>query len=319
MGYPLLRIGTRGSPMALAQTHRVRRALSIANPDLQEADAIEIVVIQTTADRVQDRRLAEIGGKGLFTKEIEEALIAGSIDMAVHSMKDVPTWLPEGLEIACVLERDDPRDALISTRAQSFAELPSGAVVGTASLRRQAQILHRWPGLRVVPFRGNANTRLRKLADGVVDATLLALSGLERIGRTDAIAMVLAVEEMLPAVAQGALGVETRRADERAQAWLEPLNHHPTNVCISAERSLLAALDGSCRTPIAGLAMLPTSDALHLQGLIANPDGSAIHEGRRCGLPSDAIAMGKDLGQELRKRAGQGLFEGEVGYPRMNE
>lgn len=306
--------------MAVAQTRRVEDALRGANPDLRETDAIEIVVIQTTADRVQDRTLAEIGGKGLFTKEIEEALLAGSIDMAVHSMKDVPTWLPDGLEIACLLERDDPRDAFISTRARSFAELPNGSVVGTASLRRQAQILHRWPELKVVPFRGNANTRLRKLAEGVVDATLLALSGLERIDRTDAIAMILPVEEMLPAVAQGALGVEIRSADKRARTWLEPLNHRPTELCISAERSLLAALDGSCQTPIAGLATLPTAveagDTLTLQALVASPDGRAIFEGNRSGSPSDAVAMGADLGQELRRRAGPGIFQGEVGYPR---
>lgn len=318
MGSPLLRIGTRGSPMALAQTHRVRDALRIANPDLRQNDAIDIVVIQTTADRAQDRTLAEIGGKGLFTKEIEEALLAGSIDMAVHSMKDVPTWLPQGLEIACLLERDDPRDALISTRATSFAELPAGSVVGTASLRRQAQILHKWSHLRVVPFRGNANTRLRKLEAGTVDATLLALSGLERIGRTDAIAAVLPVEEMLPAVAQGTLGVEIRSANDLARALLAPLSHRPTEVCIAAERSLLAALDGSCRTPIAGLGTLSADKTLTLRGLIASSDGRTLWESCRSGPPSDATRLGADLGQELRRRAGPGLFVGEPGYPRSS-
>src|SRR6516165_8035202 len=209
-----LRIGTRGSPMALRQTALVRDRLLMAHPDLAAAGAVEIVTIRTTGDRVQDRRLAEIGGKGLFTKEIEEALFAGRIDLAVHSLKDVETWLPDGLEIACVLPRDDPRDAFVSIEAASLAVLPQGAVIGTASLRRQAQLLRRRPDLRVVPIRGNVNTRLRKLDSGEVDAMVLALCGLERLGMAGHATGILSPDVMLPAVGQGGLAIERRGGDE---------------------------------------------------------------------------------------------------------
>jgi hydroxymethylbilane synthase len=302
-----LRIGTRGSPMALAQAGIVRDRLAAAHPELAAPGALEVVVIRTTGDAVQDRTLAAIGGKGLFTKEIEEALLARTIDLAVHSMKDVATWLPPGLEIACLLPRDDPRDAFLSPRAPTLAALSAGSVVGTASLRRQAQVLQRRPDLRVVPLRGNAGTRMRKLAAGECDATLLALAGLQRLGETQAIASVLSTAEMLPAVAQGAIGVECRADDQRVRDALVPLHHEPTATCIAAERALLAALDGSCKTPIAALATL-TGTIVSLDALVIRPDGTASHRTARRGSTVDAARLGVDAGAELKRLAGPGFF-----------
>ena len=304
----LIRIGTRGSPMALAQTHLVRDRLAAAHPDLAAPDAIEVRVIQTTGDKVQDRTLAAIGGKGLFTKEIEEALQDRSIDMAVHSMKDVQTWLPDGLDIVCLLPRDDPRDGFISQKAKSLAALPAGSVIGTASLRRQAQILARRPDLKVVPFRGNANTRLRKLGEGQVDATLLAVCGLQRLGMPEIVTAALSVEEMLPAVAQGAIGVECRADDEAMRARLAPLHDRRTEICVAAERALLRVLDGSCRTPIAALAEF-AGDRLNLTGLVIKPDGTVRYDTTRAGSASDAEAMGADAGGELKRRAGPSFLD----------
>jgi hydroxymethylbilane synthase len=298
-----LRIGSRGSPMALRQTAVVRDRLAACHPDLAADDAIEIVTIRTTGDRVQDRRLAEIGGKGLFAKEIDEALIRGRIDLAVHSLKDLETWLPARVEIACILPRDDPRDAFVSPRAASLADLPEGAVVGTASLRRQAQLLRRRPDLRIVPFRGSANTRIRKLEAGEVDATLLALCGLERIGLAHLAREILPREIMLPAVGQGALAVECRAGDEAARHLLAPLHDPRSAACSDAERAMLGVLDGSCRTPIAGLAELD-GDRLTIEGLLLTPDGSAEIRSRRSGAMADAAAIGAELGEELRRRAG---------------
>jgi hydroxymethylbilane synthase len=295
-----VRIGTRGSPLALAQAHQTRARLAAAHAALAAPDAIEIVVIKTTGDRIQDRTLMEAGGKGLFTKEIEEALAAGTIDLAVHSMKDVPTWLPDGMEIRCLLPREDPRDAFFSTVAKHLDDLPEGAVVGTASLRRQAQVLSRRPDLKVVPIRGNVETRLRKLADGDVDATLLALAGLKRLDMTDRITSILEPDVMLPAVAQGAIGIETRSDDEVTNALLEPLNCATTMVRVSAERALLAALDGSCRTPIAALAVLDAAGALSLEAMVADPAGSRVLTTTRSGSAADAVAMGRDAGEELK-------------------
>ena len=301
-----LRIGTRGSPMALRQTALVRDRLAAAHPDLTVAGAVEVVTIRTTGDQVQDRRLAEIGGKGLFTKEIEEALFAGRIDLAVHSLKDVETWLPDGLEIACVLPRDDPRDAFVSTQAPSFDALPKGSRIGTASLRRQAQLLRRRPDLTVVPIRGNVNTRVKKLEAGEVDALVLALCGLERLGIAGQATEVLSREIMLPAVGQGALAVECRAADEGLRRLLEPLHDPGSAACVKAERAMLAALDGSCRTPIAGLAELD-GDRLMLEGLLLKPDGSAEIRDRCVGAIGEAESLGIELGGELRRRAGPGF------------
>jgi hydroxymethylbilane synthase len=255
---------------------------------------------------VQDRLLAEIGGKGLFAKEIEEALLAGRIDLAVHSLKDLETWLPDGLAIACVLPRDDPRDAFLSSKAGSLAALPQGARIGTASLRRQAQLLRKRPDLTVVPIRGNVNTRMRKLDAGEVDALVVALCGLERLGMATQVTEILTCDLMLPAVGQGALAIECRAADERLRRLFEPLHDPISAACVCAERAMLAALDGSCRTPIAGLAE-PGGDGLTIEGLLLKPDGSSEIRGRREGAIDDAEALGAKLGSELRQRAGPGF------------
>jgi len=297
-----LPIGTRGSLMALRQAALVRDRLIAAYPDL----AAEIVTIRTTGDRVQDRRLAEIGGKGLFTKEIEEALFAGRVDLAVHSLKDVETWIPEGLEIACVLPRDDPRDVFLSATVPNLAALPKGARVGTSSLRRQAQLLRRRPDLEVVPMRGNVDTRLRKLAAGEVDATVVALCGLQRLGETEHATEILPREIMLPAVGQGALAIECRADESWLRSLLEPLHDQGSAACVTAERAMLAALDGSCRTPIAGLAEI-VGDRLILEGLLLRPDGSAEIRAKTSGDPTQAEMLGAELGRDLRGRAGSGF------------
>ena len=296
-----VRIGTRGSPLALAQAEMVKKALIGAHPDQPQP---EIVVIKTTGDRIQDRPLSEIGGKGLFTKEIEDALLDGGIDVAVHSMKDVPTHLPDDLEIACLLEREDARDVLILRDGKSLADLPQGAVIGSASLRRQAQILSLRPDLKVVNLRGNVGTRLGKLAAGDVDATLLALAGLKRLGRAEVATCILAVDEMLPAVAQGAIGLEIRAADRRMRELLQPFHHKPTEIAVTAERACLAELEGSCRTPIAAHAVIGADGLLHLTSLIAKPDGSATHRDERKGPASEAVALGRAAGARLKSLAG---------------
>ncbi len=317
---PRLRLGTRGSPLALAQAREVRARLAAAHAELEPEAAVEIVVITTTGDTVQDRTLAEIGGKGLFTKEIEEALLEGRIDAAVHSMKDVPTWLPEGLAIAAVLPREDPRDALFSARGDSLAALPAGAVVGTASLRRQAQVLLARPDVKVVPFRGNVQTRLRKLAEGEVDATLLAVAGLKRLGLAERITTVLEPEVMLPAVAQGAIGVETRADDADTHGFLEALNDRISALRVAAERACLEVLDGSCRTPIAAFAEIAGAETgedsgeMRLRALVCLPDGSAAHRTERRGTIADAVALGRDAGAELRAAAGPAFFAALAGW-----
>ncbi len=300
-----LRIGTRGSPLALAQAAIVRDALAAAHPDLPRG---EIVVIRTTGDRVQDRKLDEIGGKGLFTKEIEEALLSGSIDLAVHSMKDMPTFLPEGLIIDCLLKRADPRDALFARDCASIAELPKGATVGTSSLRRQAQLLALRPDLKVTTLRGNVDTRLAKLAAGAADATLLALAGLHRLGMPRQPSAILSPEEMLPAVAQGAIGVETRADDAPTRELLRPLNDGPTELAVMAERACLAVLDGSCHTPIAALAEPMAEGRWRLRSLIALPDGSAVQRDDRSApvaTVAEAIVLGRAAGKALRLHAGR--------------
>ena len=305
----VLRLGTRGSPLALAQAAEVRARLAAAHPTLAAPDAIVIVPIRTTGDRVTQGSLAEIGGKGLFTKEIEEALRAGTIDLAVHSLKDMETALPPGLVIAAVLPREDPRDALIAARGcTGIVALRQGAVIGTASIRRKAQLLHARPDLRIVPLRGNIGTRLQKLAAGEVEATVLAVAGLKRIGRIDCIACNLAPEEMLPAVGQGVIAVEARADDARTRALLTEIGDPATAACATAERAMLAALDGSCRTPIAGFARFE-GGTLVLDAMVIRPDGGALHRARREGTAGDANALGADAGAELKVRAGAGFFE----------
>ena len=304
-----LRIGTRGSPLALAQTAIVARHLKAAHAALAAVAALDVVVIKTTGDRVLDRPLADVGGKGLFSKEIDEAMLAGRLDIAVHSVKDMETWLAGGIVLAAVIEREDPRDVLVSTKATSLAGLPRGGVVATASLRRQAQILHRRPDLRVQALRGNVETRLRKLKEGAADATLLALAGLRRLGLEREATAILEADEILPAVGQGAIGVTCNAGDARARALLAAIDHAPSKARVAAERAMLAALDGSCRTPIAGLAETDGNGGLTLKGLVARPDGSKLIETSRAGSEADAEKIGRDAGDELKRRAGPGFFD----------
>lgn len=305
------RIGTRGSPLARVQTELARARLLAAHPALGESGALSVEVIRTTGDKISDRPLADVGGKGLFTKEIDEALLDGRIDLAVHSMKDLPTWLPEGIMIGCCLERADPRDAWIGRDARRLADLAPGAVVGTASLRRAAQLLHRRPDITVAPLRGNVGTRLEKVSAGEVDGTLLALAGLRRLGREGAATAILEPDEMLPAVAQGAIGIARRADDETVQALLAPIADPAAAAEVTAERALLARLDGSCHTPIAGLARLDRgAGTLSLTGLVALPDGSRLVVRRGRGPAGDADALGADLGERLLAAAGPGFLRG---------
>jgi len=298
---PRLRIGTRGSPLALAQANEVRTRLAAAHgPGAFET---ELRVIQTAGDRIQDRPLAEAGGKGLFTKEIEERLLAGEIDLAVHSMKDVATRLPPGLAIVCLLEREDVRDALVSPSAASIAALPARARVATSALRRRAQLKRLRPDLQIAPMRGNVDTRLRKLAAGEADATLLAVAGLKRLGLEARITAPLPVDQILPAIAQGAIGIEARVDDAAVAHWLAPLNHQPTALCIAAERAFLGGLDGSCRTPIAGLAELEDG-RLRFRGMLLAPDGERCLTVERGGSPQEAIRIAEDAAAELLANAG---------------
>lgn len=297
-----LRIGTRGSPMALYQAGLVRDRLRAAHPGLAAADAVELVPIRTTGDRVQTRLLAEIGGKGLFTKEIEAALLERRIDLAVHSLKDMETVLLAGLEIGAVLARDDPRDALVS-RSGGLADLPQRARIGTASLRRRAQLLRLRGDLDVLPVRGNVGTRLAKLAAGEFDALVLALCGLERLGKAGLASEILAPEAMLPAVGQGVLAIECRAGDPALRPLLAPLHDPASAACAAAERAMLAALDGSCKTPIAGLATI-AGERLSLDALLLSPDGGAERRGRTAGAIGDAVSLGRELGARLRRDAG---------------
>jgi hydroxymethylbilane synthase len=300
-----LKIGTRGSPLALWQAHEVRRCLMAAF-DLPEA-AFEVVVIKVTGDQIQDRALKEIGGKGLFTREIEEALLDGGVDIAVHSMKDMPTVQPEGLVLDCYLPREDVRDAFVSPHVARLADLPEGATVGSSSLRRRAQLALRRPDLTLVEFRGNVQTRMRKLEEGVAVATFLAMAGLNRLGMAQVARSAIEVDEMLPAVAQGAIGVERRVADDRVAGLLAAIHDGPTGVRLAAERAYLRVLDGSCETPIAGLAVLEGSD-LWLRGEILRPDGSeAIADALR-GPASDAAALGEDLARRMLGQAPKDFF-----------
>ena len=305
-----LKIGTRGSLLALWQAHEARRCLMEAF-GLPEA-AFEIVVIKVTGDQIQDKALREIGGKGLFTREIEEALLdgdgeGGGIDIAVHSMKDMPTLQPEGLVLDCYLRRADVRDAFVSPHYGSIAELPQGATVGSSSLRRRAQLALRRPDLRLVEFRGNVQTRMRKLEERVADATFLAMAGLTRLGMVEVARSAIAPEEMLPAVAQGAIGIERRLADARVAGMLAAIHDGETGLRLAAERSFLATLDGSCETPIAGLAVIEGTE-LWLRGEILRPDGSASVTGERRGPVARGAEIGRALAEELLGQAGPGFF-----------
>ncbi|MEO8244654.1 MAG: hydroxymethylbilane synthase, partial [bacterium] len=288
---------------ALAQAHETRDRLAAAFA--LPLAAFEVVVIRVTGDVVQDRALKDIGGKGLFTREIEEALAAGGIDIAVHSMKDMPVLQPEGLVIDCYLPREDVRDAFVSLQGGGLMGLPVGAVVGSSSLRRRAQVLVRRPDVQLVEFRGNVQTRMRKLGEGVAAATFLAMAGLNRLGMQVGQAPV-APEEMLPAVAQGAIGVERRTPDDRVAEMLAAIHHTETGLQLAAERAFLTRLDGSCQTPIAGLAL--PDGGLWLRGEILKPDGSAVVAGALRGAAGDGAALGRALADELLGRAGPGFF-----------
>ena len=301
-----LRIGTRGSPLALAQAHETRARLMAAF-DLP-ITAFEVVAVATTGDRVQDRPLKELGGKGLFTREIEDMLLDGALDIAVHSMKDMPVDQPPGLHLDCYLPREDVRDAFVSPGAASLADLAPGQVVGTSSLRRRAQLLNRRPDLRVVEFRGNVQTRLRKLSEGIADCTFLAMAGLNRLGMAQVARSAIAPSAMLPAVAQGAIGIERRQDDARAEAMLAAIHDVPTGLRLAAERAYLSALDGSCETPIAGLAVIQ-GDTLWLRGEILRPDGSECLADEGRALLSDGAALGEDLARRLLARAPRGFFD----------
>lgn len=301
-----LKIGTRGSPLAMAQAHEVRHRLMDAFklPD----EAFEIVVISTAGDRVQDRPLKELGGKGLFTREIENELLYGGIDLAVHSMKDMPVLHPGGLTLDSYLPREDVRDAFVSLEFSKLSDLPMGAVVGTSSLRRRSQLLCRRPDLDVVEFRGNVQTRLRKLEEGVAVATFLAMAGLNRLHMANTPHAPIEAEEMLPAVAQGAIGIERRADDHRAAALLEAIHDKATEQRLTAERAFLKALDGSCQTPIAGLAELD-GGSLRLRGEILRTDGSEAHDDDQSGAVEDGAEIGRVMAQGLLARAGDGFFD----------
>ena len=306
-----LKIGTRGSPLALAQAYETRQRPGQAF-GLPET-AFEIVVIKTTGDDAaliaKDKPLKELGGKGLFTKEIEEQLASGGIDIAVHSMKDMPVEQPEGLLLDCYLPREDVRDAFVSPALGGIAELPEGAVVGSSSLRRRAQLKAVRPDLNVVEFRGNVQTRLKKLEDGVAQATFLAMAGLTRLGMLGQVpAVAIAPEEMLPAVAQGAIGIERRASDTRVAAMLEAIHDRATGRRLAAERAFLAALDGSCETPIAGLAELD-GGMLRLRGEILRPDGSERLGDDVTGVIEDGAEMGREMAAKLLAQAGPGFFD----------
>ena len=301
----LLRIGTRRSPLALAQSREV--VLRLAEAHGWDDHAVETVPIRTKGDAIVDQPLADFGGKGLFTLEIEEALKDGRIDLAVHSAKDMPTLLPPGLAIVATPSREDVRDAFLSPVAQTIQELPEGAVLGTSSLRRKALALMLRPDLKVVEFRGNVATRLRKLGEGLADATLLAAAGLNRLGLAQEATSLLETDSLMPAVGQGAIAIEARADNDRTRELLAPINHPATLAAIMAERAFLAALDGSCRTPIGGLAETD-GDRIDFRGIIVTQDGKQSHRVERAGAVSDAEAMGRDAGDELARRGGPDFF-----------
>jgi hydroxymethylbilane synthase len=305
---PTLRIGSRGSPLALVQAREVQTRLARAC-GFAPAE-IEIKIIRTTGDAIQDRPLAQAGGKGLFTKEIEEALLAGTIDIAVHSSKDMPTVLPPGLVLSAFLPREDPRDALVSRNGKTLRDLPARAVAGTASLRRQALLKRLRSDLNIVTLRGNVETRLRKVEAGEVDATVLAVAGLKRLGLAAAATAIFDVEEFPPAVGQGAIAIQTRANDEKTRELVSSIGEADTATALAAERAFLAMLDGSCRTPIAGHAQVD-AETIRFRGMIAKIDGSEAWDVSREGPRVDAEKLGADAGRELKARAGAGFFGGE--------
>lgn len=304
MSTELIRIATRKSPLALWQAEHVRARLLALHPGLQ----VELLKMSTQGDRILDSPLAKIGGKGLFVKELEQGMLEGRADLAVHSMKDVPSELPAGLCIGAILEREDPRDAFVSSRYASVDDLPEGARVGTSSLRRQCQLRARRPDLQILDLRGNVGTRLGKLDGGDYDAIVLACAGLKRLGLSERISRELAPEEMLPAIAQGVIGIECRVDDERINRLITPLNHQETRYRTQAERAMNAALAGGCQAPVAGYSLL-SEGVIELRGLVGRPDGSAIIRGDIRGSSQHAEALGKQLADELLSRGARTILD----------
>jgi hydroxymethylbilane synthase len=296
MKSPFIKLGTRGSPLALAQAHAVKRQLAERHnlPD----EAIEIIIIKTTGDQIQDRALAEAGGKGLFTKELDQALIDGKIDCAVHSSKDLPTFIPAAIDITAFPQREDPRDAFISTKARTLMDLPHGATLGSASLRRQSMALRLRPDLNIVLLRGNVETRLRKVETGEIDATLLALAGLNRLGLTQHVTSILDLHDFIPAVGQGAVAITSRRDDDDMRSALAQINHAPTAYAVTAERAFLTVLDGSCRTPIGGYAHI-SDQQLRFIGIVLSKNGSRVFQSDHIGVPEDATQIGEYAAQKI--------------------
>lgn len=309
-----IRIGTRGSPLALAQTRMVIAALAGVMKWSAEEAAIHtsIVPIKTSGDRIQDRPLADLGGKGLFAKELEEALLRNEIDCAVHSLKDMPTALPPGLILECVLPREDPRDALIAAAGERLEDLPKNARFGTSSVRRQAMLLNRRPDIRIVPLRGNVETRLSKVTAGDMEATVLAIAGLNRLGKQASARAVLDISDMLPAVAQGAIGIECRGQDKKLIEALDRINHVETHLAVTLEREFLTVLDGSCKTPIGGYARRSGDMKMLFEGCALSPDGKIRFDVQRLEFartPDEARAIGRSAGEELLARAGRNFFQ----------
>jgi hydroxymethylbilane synthase len=305
MKHNIIRIGTRGSPLALKQATEVRDQLIEAHS--LKIENFEIVIIKTTGDRIVDRPLSSLGGKGLFTKEIEEALAEKKIDIAVHSMKDMPTKQPDNLVIDCFLKREDPRDAFISNKLEKLSQLDTTTVVGTSSLRRKAQILNLMPSVKVVEFRGNVQTRLKKLDDGVADCTFLAMAGLKRLGLNKLINKPIAIGAMLPAVAQGIIGVERRAEDKSIESLLKKINHKPTMQMANAERTMLKILDGSCETPIAGLAIID-KNKMTLKAEVLRVDGTEKIYYEATDNISNAINLGQEVGEHLKSKIGKDYY-----------
>ncbi len=305
MARPFLKIGTRGSPLALAQSHEVRSRLAACH-GVDEA-SIEIIVIRTTGDLIQDRPLGEVGGKGLFTRELDLALFDESVDICVHSSKDLPTALPHGIDIVGYLPREDVRDAFVSAKAGTLRELPHGATLGTASLRRQAQVLRLRPDIQITLLRGNVETRLRKAESGEIDATLLAMAGLKRLGLAHRATAELDVEDFLPAVGQGAIAIAARADNTKIHTALAPILHRETGYALATERAFLAILDGSCKTPIAGHACV-AADQIRFRGMVLRTDGSEIFETHRSGLVTEAAHLGAEAGRAVLERLPPGVL-----------
>jgi hydroxymethylbilane synthase len=304
MADDIIRIATRKSPLALWQAEHVAAALTAANPGLE----VELAAMSTQGDKILDTPLAKIGGKGLFVKELEQGMLDGSADIAVHSMKDVPVELPDGLHLAVIMAREDPHDAFVSNHFESIEDLPKGSRVGTSSLRRESQLAARRPDLEILPLRGNVNTRLRKLDDGEFDAIILAAAGLLRLGFGERIRMRIDTDDSLPAIGQGAIGIECRSDDHRVNSLIEPLHDAETAACVAAERAMNHRLQGGCQVPIAGHATLD-GDMIQLRGLVGEVDGSQIIRGQIAGAATDAEALGTALADDLLERGAADILQ----------